>query len=222
MIGQTEFTTPPHATIVSRERLKQFKEWGVSDYLKIEPQLLGVQNWAEMLAQTQRDKKERGFVVSTNGRKLLISQVSEGEERSFSTPVFPHGVRTLMPNTKDLVYVHTHYMSPEIDHVQTSAFSDLDINAFARSRARAIVAVDRGGTHMLARKQYSLPQREPMPKIEVAMDAIKRAKAGGNTAIDVVKEIAKDLEKFGVLYYYSPQLTPSPEGFIEFKAASKY
>lgn len=221
MIGQTEFTAPPHATIIDKERLKQFKEWGVSDYLKIEPQLLGLQNWAEMLSQTQRDGNERGFVVSKSGKKILTSKVTEGEEGSFSPPVFPHGVRTLMPNTVDLVYVHSHYMPPEIDHVQTSAFSDLDINAFAKLRARAMVAIDRGGTHMLARKQYSLPRRE-QTKIEVVTDAIKRAKAGGNTAIDVVKEIAKNLEKFDIMYYYSPQLTPSPEGFIELKSASKY
>lgn len=221
MINQSEFESHGNTTVINKDNLSRYKEWGDGDFVTIDAQLVAAQKWQEMLGQTQNDGLERGVVVSGNGKKITTSGIILGEKGSFIPPALPHGFRSLLPTTKGLVYIHTHYMPPEISHVQTTAVSDTDINSFVNLSGKAMVMIDRGGVHVLARKLHDFGSKKTTGQIKVVTQALQKAKSGGNTAIDVVREVARSLEPFGIKYYYSEKLTPSSENLITLKDATK-
>ena len=219
MISKTEFKTENHSFTISKNNLSPSKEWGLGDTLNIEADIIAVDRWQEMLDSTQNDGLERGLVVSWNGKRLFTSGIAVGEKGSFAPPTLPHGLRSLVPSTREIVYVHTHVMPPELDHVQTTPVSDLDINCFANISYNAMVMIDRGGVHMLTRKPYTINKKGQSTNF--ASDTLKKAKANGNTVVDVLKDIARSLEPLGIKYYYSPSLVPFSGNFITLKDARK-
>lgn len=223
MISKTEFKTESQNSTISKNNLSPSKEWGFDDTLNIDADIVAASKWQEMLGLTQNDGLERGLVISWNGKRLFVSKTVIGEKGSFSPPTLPHGLRSLVPSTREIVHVHTHFMPPELDHVQTTPISDLDINSFAGLSYNAMVMIDRGGVHVLTRKPYTLNKKGQNTNIyiDIVGNALKQAKANGNTAVNVIKEVARSLEPLGIKYYYSPNLVPSPENFITLKDARK-
>lgn len=220
MIGSSEFTEANNGAVIDRNSLGQHEEWGVGEVISVDAELVAAEKWKEMLEATQTDYLERSLVVSSSGkdRKLITSKIFIGDRNSSGPGLFPQGWRSAFQVAKDIVHVHTHPKPPELDHIQTTAFSDKDINWFMDDEeSKASVMIDTGGVHMLARKsnRFSLNKRSENIKIEE--DALKKTKAGGNTSTDLIHEIALRLAPFGIRYYYSPDITPSPEGFIKVK-----
>jgi hypothetical protein len=220
MIGGSEFAEGGSARTISKDSLKDKGEWGASGDLKVDNELLAAELWPEMLDLTQKDGIERGAVVSWDGKKLSTSKIITGSKGSFSPPFLPHGLRSLLPSTRDIVYVHTHHMSQEIDHVTTTIVSDEDINTFANLSGKAMVMIDRGGIHMLTRKPSILkPTGEN--KLTIVEEALRKAKAGGNTSMDVIREVAKSLESHGINYHFSPLPATPAEGPVTLKNAAR-
>lgn len=219
MAGDTEIIGINSNRVINLNSLKQHPEWGIGEVINIDSELLAAVKWPEMIDLTQQDEIERGVVVSWDGKRILTSKIFLGTKGSFTPPELPHGFLSLLPTTKNLVFIHSHYMPPEIGHVQTTPISDGDINSFADFSGKAMVMIDRGGVHILTRKLYNLNVNGPSSPINVVDEAITKAKSNGNTAMDIIREIARRLEPFGIKYYYSPSLVPS-NGSIELKTVS--
>lgn len=220
-MNNSEFTETNNSDVISKGSLRQHEEWGVGNKINVDAELIASQKWHEMVDLTQKDELERGIVVSWNGKKISTSKVILGSKGSFSPPLLPHGLRSLLPTTHDLVYIHTHYMPQEINHVKTTTVSDKDINSFINLPCKAMVMIDKGGVHMLTRKPYNFNASESEEPINIVDEAIKKAKSGGNTAMDVIREVAISLEPLGIKYYYSESLITTSEGTVVLKDATK-
>jgi len=221
MIGNNEFLKINNNDVINRNTLGRHEVWGVGEIINVDAELVAGQEWHEMLDLTQKDELERGVVVSWNGKSISTSKIITGSKDSFSPPFLPHGFRSLLPATRNLVYIHTHFMPPKLDHVKTTAVSDKDINSFINLSCKAMLMIDRGGVHMLTRKINDFTIDKSEVPIKVVDEALGKAKSGGNTSIDLVREIATSLAPLGVKYYYSQSLIPSTEGFITLKDAMK-
>lgn len=227
MIGNSEFTEINNVGIINLQSLDQRKEWGGKEVLKVDPKLFAVDKWKEMLFGAQEDHRERSLVVSINEKdgQLITSKIFVDTKHASGPGLWPHGWKSAFGSLQDLVHVHTHFIEPEADHVKTSSMSDEDINSFVDfsvyQSTKATVMIDRGGVHMLVRMPNRFIERKTGKKIEIVDEAIKKAKAGGNTSMDIVRETAQRLSPFGIKYYYSESLAPGADGFITLKDAVK-
>lgn len=170
--------------------------------------------WQQMIDETQRDKKERGMVVSKIGNELLTSKIfiGQGERRdydgnivsaSFSLPFFLHGFQSLDPRIKDLVVIHTHPMLPDLDHLATTVFSDGDIRNFIKHTYNGLVSLDRGGAHLLVRTASRFDDKELFEK-SIVKEIMNNVIEKGGKVIDVIKQPSQELPKYGLGYYFVP------------------
>ncbi len=224
--GKEAALAPPRIEDFSTKRIEIFGKGS----LLVDKEVVAADKWPGMVAATQLDFRERGIVVSrrSNG-KLMTSKVFEGlGERfdydnrarkipsSFSLPLLPHGARSLLPKIKDIVVVHSHPMPPEVDHLQTTAISDVDIHSFINADYNALVMVDRGGAHLLVRVGHLLGDILPAERniVEETIEAVSQERGG---ARDVIKSLATQLPSYGLGYFYTPTLSPDPkEGYVKF------
>jgi hypothetical protein len=216
VIDEQELQPKSNLGLINKDTLSSLDEWAIGPSLRLEPDILAQDKWQEMLGVTQKDGLERGLTVTFDGKKLIAGKVFQGTKDSITPDFFPRGIRSVFSRReKNLVSLHTHPMPPELNHVQTVPVSDKDINLFINSSFKAMVAIDRGGVHMLARNPYSsISDQEEKPAYKIVEESLKTAKEKENTAISVMKEIAKKLKPLGIEYYYSPNLIPSDDGFV--------
>lgn len=186
--------------------------------------VLATDSWHELVSATQVDYRERGLVVGRHigKNKLIRSKVIEGYgreqtdipgedlEAAFPVPMLPFGVKSLSPRIKQDVVIHTHPMPPEVDHVRTSIISDKDIHAFTNSRYNAMVMLDRGGAHLVARtRQSDLYSGKPQEDLVSSTMRGVIAESGGS--MDIMIKLASRLGQYGLGYFYTPELAQPGE-----------
>lgn len=199
--------------------------------IRVASSVLAAEKWPEMLHKTEETKKEYGIIISDNGKRLKISKIWEGlSERkeietakiinpSFPIPLLSHGIRSLDPRLTDIVLIHTHPMTPEIDHLPTTAMAEGDIDTYIHSRFKIFLALDRGGIHML-RGMRLKQNRDDINPLAICNKASETNEAHSNTVAEFREHVAKALEPFGIQYYFSPNITPLPNEFITFTNAA--
>ena len=191
---------------------------------------LAADTWDELVSATQTDYLERGLIVGryTGKNTLIRSKIIKGYgqeagehpgevlEAAFPIPMFPFGIlKGMLLRIKEEVVIHTHPMPPDVDHVRTSVISDKDIRSFTTSRYAGLVMLDKGGAHLLTRTrpQY-LDWDTPAPDIVSSTMRRVIAEAGGST--DVMTGVAEKLARYGLSYYYTPELMQTGRG-VEFQ-----
>jgi hypothetical protein len=213
------------AKVISIDNLPK-EGWGLGNKLRIQPEILAQAQWQELLDITASTGDEKALTITWDGRKLTTHGDVASTKDSSSLRIFPHGLRSILSRHEtSLVSVHTHPMPPELDHIQTMPVSDQDINSFINDQsAKASVSIDRGGVHMLAKSPYAYafyldPAEKPVST--VATEAAKEESAANGLAVNIMKKIGRGLIPFGIKYYYSPNLSLTPDGFVELTDVSE-
>lgn len=198
--------------------------------IQVAADVLATDTWAELVNATQTDYREHGLVIGRNAgnNKLVRSKILEGYgremlqeseqvlEAAFPVPMFPFGIiKGMSPRIKEDVALHTHPMPPEVDHVRTSIISDKDLQVFTGSKYNAMVMLDRGGAHLLARTRptYSYASA-PEPNLVSSTMREVIAESGGS--MDVMARLAHRLGQYGLGYFYTPELTQAGDS-VEFQ-----
>ncbi len=195
---------------------------GHPSLIKVDSSLVATRLWGEMIDQTQGDGLERGVVVSVNrsGNTLtsgiFVENTQEDVLGRLYTPLLPHGIRGFLSGTHSVTMVHTHFMPPEVDHIETSYFSGTDVGNFASSQFNALVMLDRGGAHLLLKKEQA--HSTPVNGIEIVDTAFAEAKKRGENRSRTVRKImAERLLPYGMLYYYTPDIAPASDNGVVFR-----
>ncbi len=196
------------------------EEWALGSKLRFEPAILAQDQWQKLIAITQASGNEKAVTVTWDGKKLATHGDVMSTKNSSGLAIFPRGIRSVFARHEELlVSAHAHPTPPELDHVQTIPFSDQDINSFINDPSyKAYIALDRGGVHLLARNPYAYSLRlDPAekPVFTGAGEASKEESTKHGLAIDIMRKIAQGLVPFGIKYYYSPNLSLTPEGIVE-------
>lgn len=186
--------------------------------------VLATDQWQELVNVTQADFRERGLVVGRHSSKhqLVRSKIIKGRgqtrtnssgrptEAALVVPILPFGIRSISPRIKASVAIHTHPMPPEVDHIQTSTISDKDIDTFSRSSYKAMVMLDRGGAHLVARIcSGELYGSKPAPDLVSA--TMREVITESGSSMDVMTKLARRLGQYGLAYFYTPELTQNGE-----------
>lgn len=191
--------------------------------IKVEGGLIASHLWQKMIDETKQDGLERGVIVSTRNNKILTSSVfkedtTNGVQGEINAPLLPHGIRSLLPGTQNMAFIHTHPMPQDMDHVKTSLFSGTDIDGFKIPLFRTLLMLDGRGVHMLLRKKQN---HTPTVVGKTLVDtSFEEAKKRGEYHSETVRKImAERLTSYGIYYYYTPDLTPASDNSIVFKNA---
>ncbi|MCR4306171.1 MAG: hypothetical protein NUV73_03750 [Candidatus Daviesbacteria bacterium] len=203
----------------TRINLLEYKGGYLPSEIEIPAEQLGFQKWNSILEQTQSDGRERLIVVSSIKGRIEISKVSVGfsdidsKAESVSPPFLPQGLLSFLPWTRNLAYVHSHQKPAVLSHLKTTLLSDKDVRTYHDSTYPAEVMIDPGGVHVLLRTS-NLASGQSLPDFNLHEAALGRAKKGNNTVLEAMSALGDLLASSGIRYYYSPQLTPTPEGQI--------
>lgn len=230
MIDQQE-SLPPQTYIsglINKEELPHLEQWAISPTLHFEPEILGHAKWQNALDATQADGNERSISVYYHKGNLITGEILEGEQVRFDTrkeakkknsytfQSVRQYFRSLIKFQQELVYIHFHPKPAELDHLPTTILTDADINAFLRSRQKAMVMVDIGGIHLLARVPYSSHVADETDKpFEIVNKAFSQSLKNEQSVKEVRTLTAKGLQPLGIKYYYSPNLRLNQNGLIE-------
>jgi hypothetical protein len=213
------------AKVISINNLPK-EGWGLGNKLRIQPEILAQNQWQVLIAKAQLSGNEKAVTVAWDGKKLTTHGDTLSTKNSSGLRIFPRGILSLIARHEELlVSAHAHPMPPELNHIQTMPFSDEDINSFINDPSyEAYVALDRGGVHMLAKSPYAYafyldPAEKPISTI--ATEAAKEESAINGLAVNIMKKIGRGLIPFGIKYYYSPNLSLAPDGFVELTDVSE-
>jgi hypothetical protein len=203
---------------------------GFSPSILVSADVLATDLWHTMVSDTQLDYRERGVVVGRPaGKNVLVrSEIIEGYgqesgeglvevvEASLPVPMFPFGIlRGMSQRLKKDVVIHTHPMPPEVDHVRTSIISDKDIRCFVGSKYTGMVMLDRGGAHLMVRTGPS-NQYDCVPGFNLVSSTMSEVINKGGGSMDVMTRFARQIGRYGLGYYYTPDLKQSGET-VEFQ-----
>lgn len=211
------------------ESLDERVEHSSSPSIFVNPEVIAADAWESLVAATQSDGIERGLVIAKRRDKIIRSKEIEGLGEqpsdedpsktipaSFPLPALPFGVKSLLPTIKELVVIHTHPMPPDLDHLRTTPISDRDIRAFTRTRYVAMVMLDRGGAHLLARTSSFFPDDERLLTSDIVDTATKEVIAESGGSMDVMTKVARRIANYGLGYFYTPDLSQQGAG-VEFR-----
>ncbi len=216
----SEFSADTHKKIdLSR---KGIEIGSLPGELLIDGEQIGANFYQVLFDETGKDGKERGLIISqSSDGKRLASKVFIGEESSIHTPAFPFGLFNLKEASADrLSVIHTHPKTEITAHLKSTTFSDSDLQCFVNGSYRSEVMIDQGGVHLLLRENS---QREMgvLPEDIVKRSLAKIASEHG-TVKEVMHQMAIELEKYGIRYYFSPTFQIRADGFVEFKDVRKF
>lgn len=189
---------------------------------------LATEHWVDLVNTTEEDGREHGYVVGIDrqGEPVLSDRLEgssailgedgrEIEHASLSMPMFPFGTLRAR-QIKKAVLVHTHPMPTFEDHPRTRIFSDEDIGHFFGSDYLAMIMLDKGGAHLMAKKdrfsRNSWGQLHP----KLVESTIINVSEGSRSMRDVLGRVAYQLSIHGVGYYYTPDLS-QPNDTVEFQ-----
>ncbi len=180
---------------------------------------LGADLWPKMVELTQEDGRERAARIRVKFGKPSAGKITQGVKESGSSgSVIPEESRIFDLFSRDIVFVHSHPKPEQIKHLQTTLFSNNDIRSFLNSSYKGLVMIDEGGVHLLLGEDIELAQKPP-EDFDFEGEALERANQGNKTIAEAKKAMAARLRQHGVRYYYSPSLTPTPEGYVRLKDA---
>ncbi|OGK17961.1 hypothetical protein A3G67_04745 [Candidatus Roizmanbacteria bacterium RIFCSPLOWO2_12_FULL_40_12] len=189
------------------------------DSVLVSAEALGVDQWREMIDATQKDFRERGLVVSRKRKGTLVRSkvfIGEGEDAEIEirAPI-SHELKSLIPGRQNLVFIHTHAMTPKDDHLRTSSFSDDDIQKFLTSDYKALVMLCRGGAHFLV-PTSGFPRAHQSLDKDLVMSVVENVKKNSGRTWDIVKGVSKKLAQRGFGYFYTPELDHTGKDSVRF------
>lgn len=220
--------SPHHTPIVDLRESFGFKL--LEEKIRVPKVQIGAEYWEEMLELANTDLVEKGRIVSWTGKKYMVSDLIEGRAEkvdydnpsqkipaSISPPIFPHGLSSADPRVRAITFVHAHPMPKELDHLKGTAISADDIAAAIQGRFAAVVAIDRGGVHMLIKeKQLIQLEVSHVDPVKIVNEALRRARAIPRLR----KEIALSIRPFDIRYYFSSHTKPTDANTIHFSDAA--
>lgn len=184
--------------------------------------VLATHTWGELLERTHDTGLEHGVVVSRRKGRILTSNIFEGYNEEVDpddntklvprivTPVFPHGIRSMLPGIEEMVAIHTHPERADTKHLSTTIFSAQDIDTYVRSKYDIAVMLDKGGVHVLTGKsRHTNP--DAIDSHKIVADAFAKAKLNSRSMTEVRKEVAGALAAHGINYYFTPDNRSSQE-----------
>ncbi len=179
---------------------------------------IGAGVWGEMVARTEQTGKEHGLTV-WNGRKAKVSDIIEGREaiidpettERISPAVKPSAVGDYFREflRKKIAYVHTHPLEKDLKN----RFSKTDIDTYITGRYKAMVMLDDDGVHLL----LGTDNKRGFTASEIAESSYKNVSEATQTSTEVRSAIAESLAPFGIKYYFSSDVNPSPDGVVSLK-----
>lgn len=164
--------------------------------------------WRGMVAETQSDLNERSIIIARKAGKILRSKLRIGDDKQGYQPL-EFGLKSFLSPIRSTVLVHSHPLPKELDNIHTTFLSDQDISAFAGSNHAAVVMVDPGGAHLLARTSYVADNSEALQNSRFAKDALTKNRLYGGGIMGVIHDIASAIPEHGLGYYYTPDLDQS-------------
>lgn len=229
MIDQQESLPKTYISgLINKDELPNLEQWATAPILRFEPEILGHAKWQEALNATQKDNNERNISVYYHKGNLITGEILEGEQVRFDTlketgkknsytfQTVRQYFRSLIKFQQELVHIHFHPKPAELDHLPTTILTDIDINTFLKSRQKAMVMVDIGGIHILARVPYSSHVADETDKpFDIANKAFNQSLKNEKSVQEVRTLTAKGLQPLGIRYYYSSNLSPNQNGLIE-------
>lgn len=189
---------------------------------------LATEHWADLVKATEHDGREYGYLVGINRQNEPVLSNRQGgyaavigedgreiEQASLSIPVFPFGLLSAR-QVKKAVLVHTHPMPTFKDCPRTRTFSDQDIGQFFGSDYLAMVALDEGGVHLMAKKTRFTRDSWSLLNPKLVEAAIIDVRENSRSMRDVLSRVAHQLSAFGIGYYYTPSLS-QPDDTVKFQ-----
>jgi hypothetical protein len=189
---------------------------------------LATEHWVDLVNATENDRCEYGYAVGIDRQgKPVLSNRLEGypaitkedgveiEQASLSGPIFPFGILRAR-QIKKAALVHTHPMPTSENHPRTMIFSDKDIGHFFGSDYSAMMMLDQGGAHLLAKKERFTHDMRDLLHPELVKTTILDVREGSRSMRDVLSRVAYQLWVHGVGYYYTPDLS-QPNDTVEFQ-----
>ena len=128
-------------------------------------------------------------------------------------------MRQKLKREKPFGTFHTHFFDTTINtKAPTGTFSFKDFNYFkANEGAKIMGMLDIGGVHVLIKTSPVVFHRDAnLPPGDFIVDAFNQARKNDGLTIDALKRIGRILENQGMIYYYTPDLSPK-NGLIELK-----
>lgn len=179
---------------------------------------LGTDAWQQMIDETQKDKRERGFELTLKNGKVKRSAVYKGDEHSFLTP--PRElVRQFLKRERMVGSFHTHYFDETVDtKAPTGTFSLRDFNTFANlPDSKVMGMLDIGGVHILMKGGLRYSNPPALPQGNFVLEAIRQTRETNGVMLDALKKIAGIAERSSMTYYFAPSLAPDSNGLIKLK-----
>jgi hypothetical protein len=189
---------------------------------------LATEHWVDLVDTTDKDRCEYGYAVGTDRQsEPVLSDRLEGyaaitgedgaeiEQASLSAPIFPFGILRAR-QIKKAVLVHTHPMPISEDRPRTRIFSDKDIGHFFGSDYLAMIMLDQGGAHLMAKKERFTRNARDLLHPKLVETTLLEVREGSRSMRDVLSKVAYQLWVHGVGYYYTPDLL-QPDDTVEFQ-----
>lgn len=166
---------------------------------------------------SRRHDRERASGLPTFLKRIKTSKILKG------TNVGEHNHSINFPLSRtDIALVHTHPMPEDLSHLPTSFLSDQDIQPFNELPINAAVVIDRGGVHLLMRRENPLIHRETQIPGDLVDKRLGETIRRGGITSELIQDVASELRQYGLAYYFCPNPLPSGERTITFYEAGKY
>lgn len=207
-----ETSIPQNTTLLTKtitESLRTARE------VTVRADNIGAEKWAEMLAGTQTDGKERGLIVfrsPLSNSKFSTSKIVIGENTHVTPQYSDIGFKFLHSVAAK---IHTHTKSPEVEHLKTLPPGDTDLQLFFADNYSAMVSIDHGGAHLLVRTEE--PITTELPPKDIIARTISEVAARNGLVEDVQKRLNGILNQYGISYFYTENLMPSEDNTITFR-----
>jgi hypothetical protein len=199
-----------------------------SPIVSVHSGFLATEHWVDLVSATAIDSCEYGYAVGIDrqGEPVLSDRLEgyppivgkdgiEIEDGSLPVPMFPFGVLQARKISK-AVLVHTHPMPTSENHPRTRIFSDKDIGHFLGSDYSAMMMLDQGGAHLLAKKERFTRNARDLLHPKLVETTLLEIREGSRSMRDVLSRVAYQLWVHDVGYYYTPDLS-QPKDTVEFQ-----
>ena len=187
----------PPITYLSQKYTESYP--GELKEITVSAQNIALPSWHEMLTLTESDNAERGLIVFQDTKNNFHQgKIFKGEATSITTTDIPIGIKDVLRRYKRAVIVHTHNMK-DLEHLSTTLPSDHDIHSFAYFKNSAFIILDAKGVHMLTHIKLF---NNVVPPQHLVEEMLKKEKEGEGIAANIQRNLARELPKYGISYFY--------------------
>lgn len=189
---------------------------------------MATEHWTDLVGSTERDGREYGYAVGIDRQNMPVLSVRQGghaaiigedgreiEHASLGIPVLPFGLLRAR-RIKKAVLIHTHPMPAFEDRPPTRIFSDEDIGQFFGLDYLAMIALDKGGAHLMAKQEGFNRNLWSLLNPRLVEATLLDVRENSRSMRDVLSRVAHQLSAFGIGYYYTPNLS-QPNDVVEFQ-----